>query len=778
MLRSPLILLLLVFGVRPQHSPFSFETPDTDISQVEVVEGFNASLPCAIHSPPHDEPVLTLWYFGNNEAPVYSYDQRSGRRPEIWSDVRQIGNRAVYLAHEYPPVLVLFNVSSSDARTYSCRVDYNFSNSKVALTRLTVVVPPRSIHLRVTKATVEEGQNNDVVCSGVGGSPSPEVLWIQEGRVVDSNFSERNGVSYNSLETPASRLDGFSPFTCKVTNNDVTPPLVKLYTRNVTAGPLSVNIVLEIEPLVAGREARLLCEVRGSNPPPRIRWFRNAEQIPIDSSTVRHTRNISTSILVLDIHEQDHGSKLTCRAENPLLPTATLEDIYTLDVTYKPNVSLALGWSLKLQDLKEGNDAFFECRVDANPRPYKVTWLHEGRELEHNVREGVLVSESTLALQRVNREQSGAYRCKASNVEGDALSNPVSISIKYAPRCSVPPSLRGVALFEPTTIRCAVDADPANVTFRWTFNNSARKDSSESVSERKFTTHGLESELSYTPLSERDYGTLLCYAANSVGAQENPCSFTVISAGPPEDISDCVVGNITSHSAGVSCQAGFDGGLPQKFLLQVWDVESGVLVANVTSSRPSFTAYPLEPGFTYRAEALAFNTRGTSDPSRLLFLTLKEAAMHKSLPSMVEPSPFVWVVGVLGGALLVVGVMLMAVWWVRARERRTSGSTKTVTHIVKKENNPDLLRIDNTEESDGDDTSCGVPLKSSTNLIEDTSLELEKVPQETEAITGHAGIMHMGRTAARDSGGRGLNVGTQHRYSSSHDAPMVDYPAG
>ncbi|XP_018019424.1 nephrin [Hyalella azteca] len=632
MRRSLLMILVLLFAivVRSLASALSsFEASESDISQVEVVEGFNASLPCAIHSPPHDEPVLTLWYFGTDEAPFYSYDQRSGRHPEIWSDARQIGHRAVYLAHEYPPVLVLLNVTSGDARTYRCRVDYNFSNSKVALTQLTVVVPPRSIHLRVTKETVDEGQNNDVVCSGAGGSPAPRVVWVQEGNVVDVNFSVRNGVSYNSLETPASRLDMSAPYTCRVSNNDVTPPLIKFYTRNVTAGPLSVNILLEVEPLVAGRDARFMCEVRGSNPPPSIKWFRNAKQLPLESSMIRHSGNISTSVLVLDIVEADHGTKLTCRAENPLLPAATLEDIYTLDVAYKPNVSLSLGWSLKSPELKEGNDAFFECRVDANPPPYKVTWLHMGLELEHNVREGILVSESTLALQRVNRKQSGAYQCKASNVEGDALSNPVNISIKYAPRCSVPPSLRGVGLYEPTTIRCAVDADPSNVTFRWTFNNSARKDASESVSERKFTTNGLESVLSYTPLSERDYGTLLCFASNAVGAQENPCSFTVISAGPPEELTDCVVGNITSHSGGVSCQAAFDGGLPQKFLLQVWDVETGNLVFNATSSKPSFTAHPLEPGLTYRAEALAFNSRGSTEPSRYRFDT--ESLIQKLL---------------------------------------------------------------------------------------------------------------------------------------------------
>lgn len=42
--------------------------------------------------------------------------------------------------------------------------------------------------------------------------------------------------------------------------------------------------------------------------------------------------NSTISALKLHISESDHGSKVTCRAENPLLPKATLEEIYALDV--------------------------------------------------------------------------------------------------------------------------------------------------------------------------------------------------------------------------------------------------------------------------------------------------------------------------------------------------------------------------------------------------------------------------------------------------------------
>ena len=50
---------------------------------------------------------------------------------------------------------------------------------------------------------------------------------------------------------------------------------------------------------------------------------------------IRTDGNVTTSILKLKINRADHGTKLTCRAENPLLPKAILEDIFTFNVACK-----------------------------------------------------------------------------------------------------------------------------------------------------------------------------------------------------------------------------------------------------------------------------------------------------------------------------------------------------------------------------------------------------------------------------------------------------------
>lgn len=42
-----------------------------------------------------------------------------------------------------------------------------------------------------------------------------------------------------------------------------------------------------------------------------------------------------------------------------------------------PIVSLRLGSTLSADDIKEGDDVYFECHVQANPQWRKLYWLHD-----------------------------------------------------------------------------------------------------------------------------------------------------------------------------------------------------------------------------------------------------------------------------------------------------------------------------------------------------------------------------------------------------------------
>ena len=44
--------------------------------------------------------------------------------------------------------------------------------------------------------------------------------------------------------------------------------------------------------------------------------------------------------------------------------------------TDPPSVTLQLGSSLNPEDIEEGDDCYFDCKIEANPRTYKVVWRH------------------------------------------------------------------------------------------------------------------------------------------------------------------------------------------------------------------------------------------------------------------------------------------------------------------------------------------------------------------------------------------------------------------
>lgn len=41
-----------------------------------------------------------------------------------------------------------------------------------------------------------------------------------------------------------------------------------------------------------------------------------------------------------------------------------------------PQVSLHLGSTLNPEDIKEGDDVYFECKIRANPKEHKISWFH------------------------------------------------------------------------------------------------------------------------------------------------------------------------------------------------------------------------------------------------------------------------------------------------------------------------------------------------------------------------------------------------------------------
>ncbi|KAA0195760.1 hypothetical protein HAZT_HAZT011755 [Hyalella azteca] len=86
----------------------------------------------------------------------------------------------------------------------------------------------------------------------------------------------------------------------------------------------------------------------------------------------------------------------------------------------------------------------------------------------------------------------------------------------------------GAARHEQVNIPCHLESHPLPHTFTWTFNNSGE---SVKIPQDHVTVSGAHSTVSYTPMTELDYGTLLCWGSNAVGKQRKPCVYHVFPAG-------------------------------------------------------------------------------------------------------------------------------------------------------------------------------------------------------------------------------------------------------
>ncbi|XP_072929972.1 neural cell adhesion molecule 1-like [Epargyreus clarus] len=613
---------------------------------VDAVLGRTASLPCDVTPDANEDRVyMVLWFRKSGGKPIYSFDVRgrSFNKALQWSDPGAFGPRAYFATVARPAALTLSSVQLDDEGVYRCRVDFKNSPTRNFQIRLIVIVPPHQMLLYDKSGAdvsgvvgpLEEGSALVLVCEVRGGRPTPVVSWLVNGTPAPQYLGVKTDthVVVNRLEMQhLKREDLNTTFKCRATNTHLVPPQEKAVRLELNLIPLSVALLNRPQQLIAGAATTLRCAAEGSRPPAQITWYKDNRSFEKDKISDHANETWSLSTLVFSPAPTDNGVIIKCVAANPTLPGKVIDDSIQLNVVYSPLVTLTLGSTLNPNDIKEGDDVYFECNVRANPREHRISWYHNDRAVTQNVSTGVILSTRSLVLQRVARHDAGRYSCKAANARGETASEVVLLRVQYAPVCTeTSPQVVGAALAESLHVRCAVHADPADVTFLWQFNNSGESFDVSPV--RYATLNGSVSELRYTAASERDYGALTCRGMNTVGRQNQPCVFQIVPAARPSPPRNCTIsaGNdsnwiedIGKEDGGdfllVRCVAGYDGGLPQMVVLEALDSVTGVIRFNVTANETNGVAIFLVPGgvlwaggHALRLTVHARNDKGVSD---------------------------------------------------------------------------------------------------------------------------------------------------------------------
>ncbi|XP_055324788.1 protein turtle [Sitodiplosis mosellana] len=677
-----LLLLTLI-------SDFAASVKDIPVVAMEALIGETTYLPCNVSTHDvNDDVVLVLWYRADKGTPVYSVDirDRDFKAAKRWSDETVFANRAYFLFEKQPGELAVQNAKESDSGIYRCRVDFKVAQTRNSKVNLTVILPPDRISIKddtgVERSSVvgpyAEGDIITLSCEVFGGKPMPVIHWYRDSIPIHSETYETNdGKSVKSDITlgPLGRQDLNTRLTCKAINHPRASPLETTVQIDMNFSPLNIRLLGAHQPLSAGKRYDLLCQSAGSRPPAVITWWRDGQRLEKTTETLSSDGNQTTSTLSITLSRADSGRYLSCRAYNPALQSETLSDGWQLDITYVPETKVKLGSSLDPSTIREGTDVYFDCLVTAHPHVYKVEWRHNGRMLPHNISQGVIISNHSLVLQGVSRATAGNYSCVGFNAEGDGISPSFTLNVLYAPSCSPSqPRIYGVAKQEQAQIRCSVDANPLDVEFKWTFNNSAE---SIDVASNHVTRSGTSSIVTYTPMTELDYGTLLCVASNRIGRQRVPCVYHVIAAGRPDQVHNCTITNISMTSLGIKCLEGFNGGLTQSFMLEVRDMSTQDIRANFTSPVARFAVSNLHPGSVYIISIYAFNSKGRSDPAVLPAAMLrpaeKQLTAEKERPrAPIALTPMLSVVIGLSAALVIGALAIIVVLRLPCGGRRRS----------------------------------------------------------------------------------------------------------
>lgn len=658
------------------------------LGELEVTEGGSAILPCDMSLPSLDDAIyLVVWFLEPNKKPIYTFDARGkplsmGRR---WSEVVSFGLRADFrfaLHGQIPSKghLIINGTTLSDEGIYRCRVDFKNSPARHFRVQLNVTVPPSEP--KITDETGREVRSSKfgplrerqwavLQCHVTGGKPSPEVEWYSNGKRFASStgLEMHNGLQLGLLNDqqidyypflqqrtivreirigPLNRSHQDARFTCKASNSVNNAPKTKTVALDIHLPPLKVDISRMETRFVAGEGSEIRCQTFGSRPAASISWCKDDVCLPDSSYKVfdDENGNLTTSLFRANFSKEDHGKPLTCRASNRLLQASAIEDSIRLDVQFAPMATLRLGPTFKADSIKEGDDVYFECAIQANPNVTRLVWKHEDRILVYNASAKIIMSNQSLVLRGLTRQRSGHYKCVGVNARGEGSSNLVLLTVRYTPVCRYPvTNIRGAERGEFLNLSCSVDALPRPLKYKWALNttrgwkeiSTGSSSSAGTIPLAILATSSNEEILRFRPELEADFGTLACWAYSDLGWQQDPCLFRFFPAGPPESLSNCSVLNQTADSIQVSCSPNDDGGLKQTFQLQAMDVMTGQPQLTLQSDTVAeFWLTDLEPGSTFMLYLYAVNVKGLSQPVVLPVSTLKEAA-KRTVPPSTDP---------------------------------------------------------------------------------------------------------------------------------------------
>ncbi|XP_053504184.1 protein turtle homolog B [Ictalurus furcatus] len=172
-------------------------------------------------------------------------------------------------------------------------------------------------------------------------------------------------------------------------------------------------------------------------------------------------------------------------------------------------------------EAKEGGSITLSCTAFGNPKP-TVSWIREGEQLQDSTK--YKVSDGSLKVLSISRQDRGAYTCRAYSVQGEAI-HTTRLLVQGPPFIVSPPDNITVNISQDAFFTCQAEAYPGNMTYTWFWeedNVFFKNDLKRRVSIL------IDGSLIIAQVKPEDAGKYTCSPSNSLGRPPTASAYLTV----------------------------------------------------------------------------------------------------------------------------------------------------------------------------------------------------------------------------------------------------------
>ncbi|XP_066948196.1 nephrin-like [Macrobrachium rosenbergii] len=337
--------------------------------------------------------------------------------------------------------------AEEDGAVYECSVTNDLMEQSLsANVTLRVFYKPTTVII-TGPSEVQEGSPINLTCKSSESNPPASLTWTVDGEVMETSKSVAEKADTGGWMT-SSVLNEYV-----VTSRNATEIHVECRAINPTIDEVvkTKKVIIITRPagrpifendlrseIVSGTTLDLTCLSIGGHPPPKIRIYKEDEEIVTE---LLHEGNVTLARAEIEVTPVDNGAKVTCEVTNPATETP-LTTSSRLKVLFPP-------WEMKGSatpgTVEEGSPVTLSCTSSSSLPPSNITWRSGGAIMEGatvDVTQGAFGGTDTrseIELATTAEDNGRVFICEADNGLGSTVNKKIKLNVLHSPIWMVKP---------------------------------------------------------------------------------------------------------------------------------------------------------------------------------------------------------------------------------------------------------------------------------------------------------------------------------------------------